>query len=34
MEKHGRDSDFSFLKNVNRGHLKKPNLPKYPPKVP
>lgn len=34
MEKHGCDSDFSFLKNVNCGHLKKPNLPKYPRKVP
>lgn len=34
MKKHGCDSDFSFLKNVNCGHLKKPNLPKYPPQSP
>lgn len=33
MEKHGCYSDFfSFLKNVNCGHSKKPNLLKYPPK--
>lgn len=32
LEKHGCDGDFYFLKNVNGGHLKKLNLPKYPPR--